>query len=161
MKNFYLLTVLLFAFFGKAQQKAISFEEAKKTSHSAEVLDKAYKSALHSDAKLAVFKTEQEQEQLVKAYTKLLQDFGTFLKQHNFSWQHTRRCFNRIYINKTGDIDYFLYQFNSNKEHSEENMTPIQVKEFERLLNLFLQDYRFGVSANENFAQCSPVVYKD
>ncbi|MCG2612232.1 hypothetical protein LZZ90_12010 [Flavobacterium sp. SM15] len=161
MKRFYVFLVLLFSFFCYAQPKAMSFDEAKKTLFSADVLDKKYKSALHSDEQLAVFKTEKDQEQLIAAYTKLLQDFGVFLKKNDFVWEKPHRCFNRIYISKEGKIDYFLYHFNVNEHEPEKNLTSEQMRNFKRLLNSFIRDYKFGVTAQENFAQCSPVVYKD
>lgn len=161
MKEFYVFLVLFFSFLGYAQPKAMAFEEAKNTRFSADVLDKKYKSALHSNEELAVFKTEKDQEQLIAAYTKLLQDFGVFLKKNDFIWDKPHRCFNRIYISKEGKIDYFLYHFNVNEHEPEKNLTTQQLKEFKRLLNLFIRHYTFGVTAQENFAQCSPVVYKE
>ena len=161
MRNFYLIPALWLSFLAAAQPKIMSFEAAKTTPHSAAVLDKTYKSALHNDINLAVFKTEQEQTQLIAAYTKLLQDFGTFLRQNHFSWKQPQRCFNRIYLSKDGKIEYFLYQFKHNKERPEDNLTEVQLKEFERLLNLFVLEYRLDVTASEPFAQCSPVVYQD
>ena len=154
---------ILFAFFANgllAQSKVMTFEQAKLQGNPYEKLDTLYKSAVHSDVNLAVFKSEAEQEKLSAAYGKLLQDLGTFLRTHNFAWEKPQRCFNRIYINKNGTVDYFLYQFSANKEKPEESISEAKRAEFERLLNLFVKEYRFSATANENFAQCSPVIYK-
>ena len=32
-------------------------------------------------------------------------------------------------------------------------------KEFQRLLNVFISDYKFSLTAKTNFAQCSPTTY--
>lgn len=144
-----------------AQNKAMTFNAAKAQGNAPEQLDKVYKGAIHTETIPGVFKTESEQEQLIVAYTQLLQDLASFLKKNNFTWERPTRCFNRIYINKNGTIDYFLYNFYTNKEKPEENLLEVKSAEFDRLLNLFVKDYRFSVTANENFAQCSPVTYRD
>lgn len=144
-----------------SQSKAMTFDQAKIQGFPPENLDKLYKSAVHSDANLAVFKSEEEQEKLMMAYGKLLQDLGTFLRTNNYVWEKPARCFNRIYLNKNGTVDYFLYNFLPGTEKPEEVLSEAKRKEFERLLNLFVEEYRFSATANENFAQCSPVVYKN
>ncbi|HYK77737.1 MAG TPA: hypothetical protein VEV16_12235, partial [Daejeonella sp.] len=114
-----------------------------------------YKSAVHSNAELAVFKSPEEQAELQKAYITLIKDLATFLKSKDFKWEKPTRCFNRIYFNPIGKIDYFLYNF------PKDQIAPEKEKEFDRLLNLFVKDYKFSLKANENFAQCSPIKYTD
>jgi len=118
-------------------------------------LDSLYKSAVHTDVKLAVFKTKEDQAKLIKAYTQLLQDLGKFLKDNHFKWEVLTRGFNRIYLNANGKIDYFLYNF------AKDQLTSAKEKEFSRLLNLFVKDYQFALTAQEKFAQCSSVKYLD
>ena len=137
------------------QHKALSFQEAEKIGIPMWHLDSLYKSAVHTDVKLAVFKTEEGQAKLIKAYTQLLQDLGRFLKDNNFKWEGPTKGFNRIYLNANGKIDYFLYNF------SKDQLSSTKEKEFYRLLNLFVKDYQFALTAQENFAQCSPVTYLD
>lgn len=158
--------ILLFCFvvysnLTMAQNKAMTFNDAKLQGNAPEKLDKLYKGAIHTETIPGVFKTEAEQEQLIVAYNKLLQDFAGYLKENNFKWERPTRCFNRIYINKNGAIDYFIYNFSVNKDNPEENISEAKAAEFNRLLNLFVKDYRFSVTANEHFAQCSPVTYRD
>jgi len=137
------------------QDKALTFQEAEKRGISIQHLDSIYKSAIHDDVKLAVFKSAAEQEKLKAAYNRLLQDLGSFLKANNFRWENQTRCFNRIYLNADGNIDYFLINF------PKDQITTEKEKEFSRLLNLFIRDYKFALTANEKFAQCSPVKYSD
>lgn len=161
MRLIILFCFMTFSNFMVAQHKAMTFNEAKLQGNAPEKLDTLYKGAIHTETIPGVFKTEAEQEQLISAYTKLLQDLAIFLKKNNFAWEGTKRCFNRIYINKNGTIDYFLYNFYVNKEKPETNLSESKAAEFDRLLNIFVKDYRFSVTANENFAQCSPVTYRD
>ena len=92
-----------------------------------------------------------------KAYIKLLQDFGMFLSDHNYKWDKSTRCFNRIYFNADGTIDYFLYNFLGKPE---DQLSDERQNEFNKLLNLFIKGYRINVTARVKFAQCSPTTYK-
>jgi len=157
-KNKFILCLAFFSLWvlnAFGQSKALTFQEAAKSGIAMQHLDNIYKSAVHEDVKLAVFKTHAEQENFKAAYMKLLQDLGSFLKANNFKWENQTRCFNRIYLNADGSIDYFLYNFPKNQ------ITAKKEKEFTRLLNLFIRDYKFALTANEKFAQCSPVKYSD
>ena len=111
-KTNFIITVLLttcFQTFG--QHLGLTFQNAEKQGISIKNLDSLYTSAVHADTALAVFKTEKEQDALQQAYVKLLQDFGKFLSENNFKWEKPTRCFNRIYFNSDGTIDYFLFNF--------------------------------------------------
>lgn len=131
-------------------QKAFQHNDASKYGIRTTQLDSTYKSAIHTDPTLAVFKNIDE---VSKAYDKLLQDFGTFLYKNNFYWEQKTTGFNRIYFNADGRIDYFVYSFRGTP------MSTEQLGRFNELLNLFIQDYRFPMTATEKFAQCSPVNY--
>ncbi|MHC2993435.1 hypothetical protein OB13_18340 [Pontibacter sp. HJ8] len=156
-RPFYLLLALSFLLVmnTSGQSKAMTFEEAEKQGIPFQHLDSLYKSAVHDNTALAVFKSSEEQAQVMQAYTKLLQDLGSFLKAHNFSWEQQTRGFNRIYFKPDGSIDYFLFNFPPGQ------VAPEKEKEFCRLLGLFIQDYRLTLAAPERFAQCSPVRYSD
>lgn len=151
----YLLLSTLFAAKSFGQGKALTFQEAEKQGTPFQHLDSLYKSAIHDNIALAVFKSSEEQAQLMQAYAKLLQDLGSFLKKHDFNWERHTRGFNRIYFKPDGSIDYFLYNF------PPDQLAPSKASEFARLLNLFIQDYKFAVQAPEKFAQCSPVKFTD
>lgn len=132
-------------------QQAMRFEEAKEKGIYPAIEDN-YKSAVHSDMELAVFKSDEDVRRHTEAYQSFLQGLGRFLLDNNFKWEETARCFNRIYMAPDGTIRYFLYQFRTPLAAEKE-------KEFGRLLNLYITQNKFGVSAPENFHQCSPVVY--
>ncbi len=148
-----LLTTCLQSF---GQHLGLTFQQAEKQGISIIHLDSTYASAVHSDTSLAVFKTEKEQEALQQAYIKLLEDFSKFLSENNFKWEKPTKCFNRIYFNADGTIDYFLFNFLGKTEvKPAENIE----KEFQNLLNVFISDYKFSLTAKTKFAQCSPTTY--
>ena len=152
-KTFLVVTVLMVAFvqtFG--QHLALTINDAAKQGMSIKHLDSIYKSAVHADTSQAVFKSESEQQAMAEAYMNLLQNLGKYLTKNNFKWEKPTRGFNRIYFNTDGTIDYFLYNFSS--EISQEKQT-----EFNRLLNLFIKDYKISLTAKTKFAQCSPTTY--
>lgn len=149
----FLLTPCLQIF---GQHSGLTFQEAEKQGISIKHLDSIYTSALHNNISLAVFKTETEQKAMQQAYAKLLQDFGIFLSENNFKWEKPTRCFNRIYFNSDGSIDYFLFNFMDKTENKpSENVE----KEFQRLLTIFISDYKISLTAKTKFAQCSPTTY--
>lgn len=132
-------------------QAAMSIPAAKEKGITVEHLDSVYKSAVHSEPAKAVFKTDAEQQKLAKAYHDFLIDFGAFLIKNNFKWDENTRGWNRIYMKPDGTVDYFLYSFKT--------LLPAKEAEFNRLLNLYLKDHKFGITAPVKFAQCSPVTY--
>lgn len=149
----FLLTTCLQTF---GQHLGLTFQSAEKQGISIKHLDSLYTSAVHTDTSLAVFKTEKEQDALQQAYIKLLQDFGKFLYENNFEWEKPTRCFNRIYINSDGTIDYFLFNFLGKTEDKPSKNIEM---EFQRLLNVFISDYKFSLTAKTKFAQCSSTTY--
>ncbi len=159
MKNcFYiLLFIVCTQLSAKAQGVGITFQKAKEQGISYDSLEKVYISAVNVDTAAAVFKTEDEQKAMYFAYVELLTCFGEFLSENKFHWENDVKCFNRIYFSPEGKIEYFLFNFfeESDKKPSEE----VQA-EFQRLLNLFIQDYQFSLKADVRFAQCSPVLYQ-
>lgn len=134
-------------------QVGLEFNEAKRLG--LVDLDSIYMSAIHSDTTKAVFKTERERENLIASYHQMLKDFGKFLSENNFEWKNKTLGFNRVYFNENGKIDYFLFSFRK----SEHELTEHEHNEFQRLLNLFVKDYQFPLTADTKFVQCSPVTY--
>lgn len=143
-----------------SQSKVFSIEEAQKIGISIKELDLEYKSAVHVDSTKAVFKSEAQQQKLKESYTKLLQDFGSFLNKNNFKWETKTRCFQRIYFAPNGKIDYFIYNFKLKNVFLENLISEEKQKEFQRLLELFVKEYTFSSTAAEPFAQCSPTSYQ-
>ena len=139
------------------QQLGLDFRETDQHGVSVKHLDSIYKSAVHVDTSLAVFKTEKEQEMMYNAYVQLLQEFGKTLTANDFRWDKPTRCFNRIYFNKNGTIDYFLFNFIG--KTAEDKPSEEKQIEFQKLLNIFIAGYRFPLTSKVKFAQCSPTTY--
>ncbi len=158
-RNLPAIIFFLLTFSSTAQHLALTFQEADKRGISVEHLDSLYKSALHSDSSLAVFKSEADQQKMYESYVKMLKDFGNFLAENNFKWDRPTKCFNRIYFNSDGTIDYLLYNFLEKNVTPEEMLSKEKLAEFDRLVNLFIKDYKFSLTAAVKFAQCSPVTY--
>ncbi len=149
-------TVTLLGCKAQSQQKVYTFSEAAGKGLSAVTLDARYPSAIHVDADSAFFKTDEEQDAWLVAYSGMLQEFGKFLSKNNFKWDKLTKCFNRVYFNADGTVDYFLYNFLGKQE---DRPTEVVEQEFKRLLELFLMEYQLPLSTRGKFAQCSPVTY--
>lgn len=149
----FITTVFLFINLTIFAQQAMTFRQAENREIRISRLDSIYPSGLHSDSTKAVF--WDRQDEFISSYKKTLQDLGNFLKSNDFSWGKQTKCFNRIYLNKNGQIDYFLYNF------SKDAIEPEKEREFDLLLNRFINDYKFPMTAETRFAQCSPVRYDD
>lgn len=150
MKLLVLCLCSLLALSNLHAQKGFLRDKAEINGISVTELDSTYKSAIHSNPKLAVF---TDQEAVTKAYIQLLTDLGNFLASKNFEWEQTVSGFNRIYFDKDGSIDYFIYTFRGDV------LSPYQVSQFDQLLNEFIKNYTFPLHADVKFAQCSPVTY--
>lgn len=151
--------LLFFHLIATGQHLGLTIKDAEEKGITIQHLDSIYLSAVHSDTTKAVFRSETEQENLLKAYTQMLNDLGNFLKENDFSWDRPTRCWNRIYFDSTGSVDYFLYSFMTRNVKPEEQISAEKQSEFNRLLNLFIKDYTFPLQARTKFAQCSPVTY--
>ena len=126
------LMFTLVSMVSSAQKIATTFQNATKNEGiRIEQLDSTYQSALHADSTKAVF-TSQETE-FYDGYVSLLQDLGKHLSANNFKWDKTTRCFNRIYFNKDGEINYFLFNFYPGQ------IEPEKEKEFEKHLSTFVE----------------------
>jgi hypothetical protein len=158
MKNFKILCFLIITIFTHTcygQGKAISFEEAQRQGIKYQQLDSLYISAIHTDSSKALFKTIGEIEHFEKGYIQFIHDLGSFLHDNNFKWEKPTRCFNRIYIDTDGTVDYILYSF------TKDQITSEKEKEFDKLINKFIQSHKFPIKANVKFSQSSPVRYID
>jgi virulence-associated protein VapD len=142
-----------------SQNKAIPFKDAEKHGVMKTRLDSIYQNAVDIDTSKAVFKSQKEQDTLVDKFNKLFDDLGQFLEAHNFHWEKQTRCFNKVYFNEDGRIDYFLYNFLTKNIKIEDQISNEKQLEFDKLLNQFLRDYKFPVKAKTKFSQCTTSKY--
>lgn len=117
-------------------------------------LDSIYQSAVHVDTSLAVFKSDADQQKLIDAYSTFLKDFGKFLKQNDYTWGHETKCWNRLYFDKDGSVDYYIYNFKSEIEKAKE-------EQFKLLFAKYIMTHKINITADKKLAQCSPVTFLD
>jgi hypothetical protein len=151
MKKISLILTFLFFNICAFGQESMTFKQAQKIGIS-QKLDSLYRGGIHSDSTKAVFKN---QKAYIESYQKFMFQLADFLAKNNFKWGKQVRCFNKIYFSKQGTVDYFLYNF------KEGEITPEQEKEFGNLIHKFIQQAKFGLKTDIQFAQCSPVKYTD
>lgn len=151
MRNYILTITLLVAGQFALAQKAMSFTAAREQNIRTSLLDSTYANGINTDTSKAVFKTNTDE--YIAAYQKLLQELGTYLKTNGFVWDKPLRGFNRIYFDKSGKIDYYLYNFKPDQ------LTSEQEKSFDTILKKFVSTHALSLKAQVNFAQCSPVTY--
>lgn len=154
MKVLTIIFLLVFTAKGYAQHIATTFQDAESKGYSMAKLDSLYASALHSDSTKAVFKGKQSQE-FYKAYTDMLNNLAVYLNKHDFVWDKPTRIFNRIYFEPDGSVSYYLVNLQNS------GLTASRQKQFTKLLNSFIQEYKIKITGNSRFAQCSPVMYQN
>jgi hypothetical protein len=157
MKNRVLFALMFLCSTVYAQPVVASFEQAKDDGIRIEHLDSTYKSAVHFDTTKAVFKSAKQQKKVMREYSKLFEDLGKYLSEHDFYWDKQTRCFNRLYFNADGTVDYFLYNFLGS---GEQLPSPEKQKQFETLVSAFIREHKVDLKANEKYAQCSPITYQ-
>jgi hypothetical protein len=158
MKTLFILIAFLVVSLLQAQQ-VLPYSQLQTQGIRQTWLDSTYTSAVHSDTALAVFKTEKAQEEFIGAYQLFIQNFGKYLAANGFVFKQEQRCFNRVYFAADGSVAYFIYSFSNKNIEPQNQLTPEQISEFERLLIAFLKTEKLTLTAAVPFAQCSPVVY--
>jgi len=132
----------------------MTFQIAKEEGIEMKELDANYPSPLDSDSSsAAIFGVEQGQ--YIKYYQEYLGDLGHYLAEQGFKWERPRWCFNKIYFNEEGKVDYFLYNFRPGE------ITDEMAVEFQKHLENFVKESEFPAKPNSAFSQCSPVTYAD
>jgi hypothetical protein len=119
-----------------------------------EALDSLFPSAVNIDSAISVFAGREAE--FFNSWKFFLTDFGKHLDAHGFKWEKPTRCFNRVYFNKDGTINTFLYSFKG------DDLTAEQKETFSSLLNEFAKGYKLKLERNakSNFSQCGPAMYR-
>jgi len=154
MKRFFFLMLFALALAAANAQQAMTFQAAEEAGVEMRDLNANYPSPLDSDsASAAIFGLEQDE--YIKYYQEYLGKFGQYLSDQGFKWERPRWCFNKIYFNKEGRVDYFLYNFKRGE------ITDEMAVEFQKHLENFVKESEFPAKPNSAFSQCSPVTYAD
>lgn len=152
MRLFFVTCLFLLLIQNVSAQLALSVDDAEEQGINVETLDSIYLAGIGADTVLTAFKGQEND--YIKAYYALIHELGTYLNNNNFRWGGATRCFNRIYFQANGSIDYYLYRF-------DDPLSEQREEEFRRLLGAFIEGYQFSLQSSQNFSQCSPVNYRD
>jgi hypothetical protein len=140
-KIIFLASVLFISVSMYGQGKTFSVEELVWHGLSMNHLDSIYKNGLPvSDPNHQVFSQNYYDNVVEKARIALLQKMGDYFEKNGLKWGNSVKCWNRIYFNSNGTIDYFVYHFIGKVDNNKEN-------EFKKLLNRFNNDNKFPVVA--------------
>lgn len=113
-------------------------------------LDTLYRSAVDADPTRSAF--GDRQDEFVTNYNSFYRDLNSYLAAHDFVWDDTTRCFNKLYFHPDGRMDKYLYGFRGQVPGEKQ-------KRFEELTRDFLKGYRFPMTAPEPFRQCGPSTF--
>lgn len=132
-------------------QKAYTFSEAKLLGVETNKLDSLYKSACHTDTSLAVFGSQQDA--FIESYTDFLRSLSRYMNENGCLWSETFKGFHKIYFSKEGRVIHYLYNYRTGFSLEKE-------EQFHVLLNQFILQYQFPLTAGEGFAQCGSVTFE-
>mgnify|MGYP001049815414 CR=1 FL=1 len=133
-------------------QTAISINKAKEQGITFDSLDSIYTRATSDGTKSYVFENSEE---VSNAWYKMISDVSSFLVKNKEILNLNISIFQRVYFNKDGKIDYYLFNIRNLDELTEE-----EVQLFTDLLNEFVKDYQFPLSADKGFSQCGNVNFQ-
>lgn len=152
MKHYLVFFTLFFTLieFSFSQTKCFPWSEVEKSGVTLNELDSIYTDAGNVDTTmLTAFKGRDDE--LRKAWIKLFQDISAFLWKNDFKWDSPTQCFNVFYFDKEGTVDYYFYHI---KDFD-------KTDEFEKLMNDFIKDYKFPLTAEMKFKQCGSSIFQD
>ena len=144
----------------QAQTIVLSIDTIHKYAISEDSLIKLYPQAINNNKKLSILKSTKEQQAFQVAYNSLLREFNIYLIASNFLWTKKTAAFNRIYINKSGKIDFFTFSF---QKQSDDNafLNIDKYNQFATYLEEFLLTYRLPIKPKGNFSYSSPYIYQE
>lgn len=118
-------------------------------------LDSLHPSVAHAPGTKGVFDSKKE-KQFEKAWGDYFSDLMQFIADNDFKWQKPTYCFNKIYFDRDGKVDYWFYNFKKT------DSIPQQTQDkYLELITKFSAVNKIKISGNSNFAQCASVTFSD
>ena len=156
MKKFTLFLLSCLFVCSLCGQTVISIKEAKEQGITTKSLDSIYPNAMDDGTGNYVF---ENSEDVSKAWEKMIIDVSSYLtkKKEMRDSNIDINIFQRVYFNKDGKIDYYLYTIRNLNELTENEE---QVQLFIDLLNEFVRDFQFSLSADKGFSQCGSAIFQ-
>jgi len=99
---------------------------------------------------------EDERTSVINSWSSFHKKVTVFLEQENFKWEipdSTISIYNRIYFNKNGTINYYVFNINN------PSVTAEKKAEFEKVLEKFSRDVKLDLKREQEFAQCGKTRY--
>jgi hypothetical protein len=100
--------------------------------------------------------SESEYKIVVESWYEFHKKVSQFIKKENFKWEvpdSTITILNRIYFDKSGTIDYYLFRIR-NASVSAEKQT-----EYQKVLQKFSEEVTLDLKRVEKYAQCGKIKY--
>jgi hypothetical protein len=100
--------------------------------------------------------SESEYKIVVESWYEFHKKVSQFIKKENFKWEvpdSTITILNRIYFDKSGTIDYYLFRIR-NASVSAEKQT-----EYQKVLQKFSEEVTLNLKRVEKYAQCGKIKY--
>lgn len=151
-KLFFVVCVFCWALLAQAQQ-CMTFQDMEKNGLSLAKLDSLYPNALGSGKAEGAFKSQQK---FGKQWAQFHEDLMLYLNTNGLKWGKPTNCFNKIYFNADGKIEYWFFNF-FKADSIPEN---IQAKYLE-LITAFSKIYTFKDKIPSQFTQCATVTFFD
>lgn len=145
--------LFLFPISVSAQRPAMTFAEYRELNHGTS-LDSIYRTALNVDSSKAVFHGDEEFAEVKEAWEKFMREFDIHLRKGGFRSVTDIKCMTKVYFNKDGRVDHFLYSIR------EGGLDRGQEELFARLLNDYVKERRFPLKAAEPYSQCGAIVFR-
>ena len=125
---------------------AIPLDEIEERNINIALLDSLHGPAAHIDPAQSVFPTQQDE--VFTAWRALLTTLSEHLLAEGFEWTEPLRGYYRFYFRPDRTIERVLYRVNELEDE--------RLEQFGHMLEEFARSYRFALSAEEGFSQCSP-----
>jgi len=100
--------------------------------------------------------TETEFKAVIKSWSEFHQKVSSFMKDEDFTWSvedSTISIVNKIYFNKTGSIDYYVFRIIN------PSISISKKLEFETVLQKFSKSIRMNLTRDSKYAQCGKTKY--
>ena len=99
---------------------------------------------------------EDERESVINSWSNFHKKVTKFLEEENFDWEvpdSTIRIYNRIYFDKDGNINYYVFNIKNPSISMEKKV------EFENVLLKFSKNVQLELQRDQEFAQCGKTKY--
>ncbi|MFT7251234.1 MAG: hypothetical protein ACI9FW_000961 [Flavobacterium sp.] len=100
--------------------------------------------------------SKSEYKIVVESWYEFHKKVAQFIKEENFKWEvpdSTITILNRIYFDKSGTIDYYLFRIRKLSVSAEKRT------EYQKVLQKFSKEVTLDLKRTEKYAQCGKIKY--